>query len=121
MKLASYEITVLSAPYQAPPITIDKKTMIYIGGGVLAALVLIFFVIIPISRAQCKKRAKAKALKKFENEYGDLKVEIVAMLCGDDETQNNNYKQLDAMVNRMVKVPEGGKVFRNVKIDRKEE
>ena len=42
------------------------------------------------------------------------------MLCGDEQTQDNNFKQLEGFVDRMVKVPEGGKVTRNVKIDRKE-
>lgn len=121
LNLTRYKITVTPAAYQPQGLIPDEYKTLVIGGAILAAAVLIFGVILPISKVQRKRRAKAKALKKFESEYGDIKIDVVAIVCGDDETQEKHLKQLDGMVNRMVRVPEGGKVTKNVNIDREEE
>ena len=100
----------------------DTRILVYIGVAIGAIAILILFVILPIKKARARKAAKAQALKKFEETYGDVRVSVLALVYGDKTAQENNEGQLDSIADNITKsaveIPEGGKVTKSVKIQR---
>jgi hypothetical protein len=79
-------------------------------------------VILPIKKVRAKKAAKTKALREFEETYGDIRVNVLTLVYGRKTAKENNEGLLDPIVENITKstveIPEGGKVTKNVKTKR---
>ncbi len=83
------------------------------------------------AKKQAQAAAKAKEVKDFEEKYGEIHVNVYAVVSPEDkpkegeEPQESNLSQVKKIVkkygNPSVKVPEGGKVVTKVKIKKKSE
>ena len=109
-----------------PKEEINPFVYVLIGGAILAAGVVVIIVagiVASIKRKNAKKRAKMQALKEFEEEYGEIHINVIAVVHDADNQQSNDDGQIGQIVGSLtssrVNVPEGGKVKTNVKIDRK--
>lgn len=123
LQIVSYFVTVIGgASGGMEGLPIDNTLLILIIGG--AALVLIILALIMIPRAK-RAKAKKKALKKFNETYVDVKMDVEAVVYGTTEQQDKSITQLnciaDCMLNATVTIPEGGKLTKNVDIKREEQ
>ena len=107
-----------SSAAQTPGGKFDVKIILYIVAGVAVVAIFVFGILLPIKKARAKKAAKRRALREFEETYGEIHVHVLKVVRGDKNTQGNSEDQLDPIVDTIVKsavdVPEGGKVVKNV-------
>lgn len=124
LQMSVYKVTVLPGEYN--PQKDQMMKYIYIGAAAAAVVVFVLLIILIVHgvKKSKEKKAKAKALQSFVEAYGDIRVDVAAMVY-DDATKESSVAQVNEIINgivsQKVEIPEGGKMTKRVKIKKDKE
>ncbi len=110
---------------------IDYMPLVIVLGGVVVIMAIVLLIVGGVSASKTKKQAKAdekaEKLQSFKDAYGELHVNVTAVVAEDEKAKKGKNTEvettLDLIVNKFaqppVDVPDGGKVTTDVKIEKK--
>ncbi len=123
LQFISYKVTVKGVGVNLENVI---RTLIYIGAAIVAGAILALVILLVAKKKKAKEQAKAKILQQFKDTYGEIHVNVAAVVYGDRETKESGVSQLGPIVNNILKstveeIPEGGEVTKSVKINSEKE